>query len=71
MKKCPFKKNFIVEKYYTYGAQGFPMANCTKEEFSECIGSKCMAYKTKIETIFGTGKEHEVSWCSLCGKDPK
>lgn len=70
MKKCPFKKIFIVEKYYTYGAQGFPMANYTKEEFDECIGKECMAYKTTYDTNHIYSKPQEVSWCSLCGKDP-
>ena len=69
MKKCPFKKIFIVEKYYTYGA-GFPMANYTKEEFDECIGKECMAYKTTYDTNHIYSKPQEVSWCSLCRKDP-
>ena len=70
-KKCPFRKRKMVINYNLHGVGGFPMANTTEEEFAECIGEKCMAYKTKTEKIPATGgMEHTVHYCYLCGKDP-
>ena len=69
-KKCPFRKTKKVTNYHT-SVQGFPIAETTEEEFSECIGKECMAYKTKFEKIPATGGvEYTVHYCYLCGKDP-
>lgn len=70
-KKCPFRKRKIVTDYNLHGAGGFPMVKQTGENFEDCIGKECMAYKTKTEKIPGTGgMEHTVYYCYLCGKDP-
>ena len=42
MKKCPFRKNTIVINDH-YDVQFVPI--CYEEEFADCIGSECMAWK--------------------------
>lgn len=69
MKKCPFRKWHIVTNYHLHG-HGAPMAERTREDFDECIGKECMAFRIKTEIIPATsGKTHEITYCSLCGKD--
>ena len=66
-KKCPFRKNKIVVDYHLHGS-GFPMAEHTREDFGECIGSECMAYKER--TCYTENYHYTVKYCYLCGKDP-
>lgn len=68
LKKCPFRKRKIVIDYDLHGVGGFPMAKQTREDFDECIGSKCMAYEER--TCYTEDYHYTIKYCYLCGKDP-
>lgn len=42
-KKCPFKKTYSVTDYHWEG--NVPLPQTLEEDFLECIGEECMAWK--------------------------
>ncbi len=43
MKKCPFRKEYFITDYHWEGQ--IPLPQNAIEEFADCIGSECMAWK--------------------------